>query len=209
MRLEMMKKTPFIAVLLLLSAVLLGGCLYQPVATGATATPAVTTSPVNVEPWELISKEEAEELTGNKELKDPLISPTASPGAYSGFVLCLYDTAVKGGRFLQISVLQTTQAMASQGVTPKMAFDTLRSPGPMYSPDPKLMVVQGVGDEAYILPPGMHIMYRGYYIVIGVGDPDDEASQAILINAGKKAVENLAAILGVPAPTESPTSAPQ
>jgi hypothetical protein len=237
----MMKRISLIAALALLAAVFLGGCsLVQPSA-GGTAAPVVTASP-DIDPRLLMPKKDAEALVGNA-LQDALIllsanplataaaqpSPSspasagpaatsAAPPAASNFIECFYETAVKGGRFLQITLMQTTQELANSGVSAKAYFDsliTLDSLG-----DPKLMMVQGVGDEAFILPPGIHIMSRGYYIVIGVGNPDDAANREILMNAGKLAVKNLNDLLGplppatappsaTPAATATPTAAPK
>jgi hypothetical protein len=222
-----MKKTSILLALVMLSALLLGGCFGVP---GTVSTPSATITPSpDIPPDRLISRGEAEALVGNA-LKEPTVRPTARPIAQQytpvpgstlspsvaptaspaliEYVMCFYDSAVKGDRFLQISVLQNTPYMAAQGIPVKNLFDRLRSPGPGVMSDPTLMVVENVGDEAYILPPGIHIMFQGYYIVIGVGDPVDPDNEKILVEAGRLAVKNLAAILGVPAPTDKPTAPP-
>lgn len=221
-----MKKTSILLALVTLSALLLGGCFGLP---GTVSTPSATITPSpDIAPDRLISRGEAEALVGNA-LKEPIVRPTVGPmaqytpapgstlspsvaptasPALIEYVMCFYESAVQGDRFLQISVLQNTPYMAAQGVPVKGLFDRLRSPGPGVMSDPTLMVVEDVGDEAYILPPGIHIMFQGYYIVIGVGDPVDPDNVKILTKAGKLAVENLAAILGVPAPTDKPTAPP-
>jgi hypothetical protein len=219
----MMKRISFIAALALLAATFLGGCslLGQPATSGGTAAPVVTASP-QVDPRLLMPKKDAEALVGNA-LKDPQIllssnylaataaaqpsqslAPSASAPviATSNYTECFYETAVKGGRFLQITLLQTTPEMAKNGVSNKMQFDALLKLNPLG--DSKLMVVPGVGDEAFILPPGIHIMRRGYYIVIGVGNPDDAANREILMNAGKLAVAKLDALLGPEPPATTP-----
>ncbi len=55
----------------------------------------------------------------------------------------------------------------------------------------ELTQVDGIGDEAFIATPGIHILKGDYYIVIGVGNSSDEDNRAILKTSGIRAVENL------------------
>lgn len=223
-----MKKIPLILAAVLLLGVLLGGCFNLPLASTGPK-PSYTPSP-EIGPLLLIPKADAERLVGNA-LQAPVIMPTAHPAtsaaasatpvptgspaasvgptatpAANSNVFCFYETAVKGGRFMQITLMQTTEAMAANSVSAKDYYDAQKGKGPSTVGDPSLTMVKGVGDEAFMLPPGIHILFKGYYIVIGVGDPTVQANQDILMAAGKLAVKNLAAILGVPEPTEAPAA---
>ena len=51
--------------------------------------------------------------------------------------------------------------------------------------------VEGIGDEAYIATPGIHILKDGYYITIGVGNLSLPENHERLKEAGKLAMENL------------------
>lgn len=51
--------------------------------------------------------------------------------------------------------------------------------------------VEGIGDEAYIATPGIHILKDGYYITIGVGNLSLPENHERLKEAGKLAKENL------------------
>ena len=54
--------------------------------------------------------------------------------------------------------------------------------------------VDGVGDEAYFATPGLHILEDGYYILIVIGNLDDEGNSEKLVEAGKLAAWNLATV---------------
>ena len=242
----LMKKISVIIAAALLCSVLLSGCAAL---SGATPGPTVTASPY-LDPSLLISKQEAESLVGNA-LEDALVQPTtpptesmepitqpaptgtgtAAPSAgptqtpsYSNFMMCYYDSAVKGGRFLQISVMQVTPQMAAQSGQAGLGdlsalgqFNAMKGKGPSTTGDPTMMIVSSIIGEkfetvdAFILPPGIHLYYRGYYIVIGVGDPSDAANEQILEKAGQLAVHNLDRILdSAPStPQASPSGAAQ
>jgi hypothetical protein len=229
----MKKAILFLAFLLL--ALPLGGCYgLMPQSTGPDVS--VTPSPY-VNPETLIPKADAEKIVGNAlenalELPtfpsasaaaevQPAVSgmPAAAPlvnPAPAQIMTCFYEAAAEGGHFLQVGLLQTNDAMAAQKVTARMQYDALKGKGPSTTADPKMIVVSGVGDEAVIEVPGIHILFRGYYIIVGLGDPYDgtvypngKTNEQMLIEAGKLAVENLAAALGVPAPTQTPSETPQ
>jgi hypothetical protein len=55
--------------------------------------------------------------------------------------------------------------------------------------------VEGIGDEAYLATPGLHILSDGYYISIALGNPSDKKNQEMLKEAGLLAVDNLKATL--------------
>jgi hypothetical protein len=230
----MKKIIPLLALLLLIAP--LGGCFGMgPQSTGPVAT--VTPSPY-VNPELLIPKGDAERILGSA-LKNPVQLPETFPPATaaaetepaasgvpeaprrinpapSKLLICFYEAAEPGGRFLQVSMLQTNDEMAAQKVSARLQFDALKGTGPSNVADPKLYLVEGVGDEAFIAAPGLHIMFNGYYILVSLGDPYDptvhpngKTNEQMLLEAGKLAVKNLAEILGVTAPAEGPQSSPE
>jgi hypothetical protein len=195
-----MKKVSLIIALLLLCAALFSGCTFtlptaEPtLAPGVTASPAPTVGP-KIEPEQLISKQEAEELVGNS-LKEGTKESLAS----DGMELCFYDAPSKDKHFLQISIYQAA-SMPSATQNPLAIFNSLISATPQASVAPSTtplihQVVTGIGDQALIAPPGIHIAYSGYYIAISVGDQNIPANQEILKKAGLKAVENLKKLIG-------------
>lgn len=229
-----MKKTVSLLALLLLITPL-GGCFgmgQQPTGPAVSVTP----SPY-VDPELLIPRHEAEKLLGNA-LQSPVQLPDTFPPATaaaetqpvasgmpaaarktnpapSKLMICFYETAEPGGHFLQVGLLQTNDDMAAQRVSARYQYDALKGAGPSKAADPKMFVVEGVGDEAFIAAPGLHIMFSGYYILVSLGDPYDpkvhpngKTNEQMLVEAGKLAVRNLAAVLGVPAPAESPAATP-
>jgi hypothetical protein len=211
-----MKKVFLFVVLMMLCAALLGGCYFDPAAY-ATPTPGGTgpsasvgptpTASAMIEPDKLISKAEAETLVGNG-LGDGEIDLNTA----AGMKQCFYNgDSKKKEHFLQISVTQQA-LMPSPTMKPQTAFDALKgispqssspkssssqtpTPTPQSSPSAVIAQVTGIGDDAYIANPGIHIMYKGYYISIAVGDPSIPANQDILKAAGKLAVENLQKML--------------
>ncbi|NLO28520.1 MAG: hypothetical protein GX113_10165 [Actinobacteria bacterium] len=55
--------------------------------------------------------------------------------------------------------------------------------------------MEGIGDEAYLATPGLHILSDGYYISIALGNLSDKENQEMLKEAGLLAVDNLKATL--------------
>lgn len=193
-----MKKGFSTIILLLLAVAVLAGCC-APVPAGPSGTPWPTSSPAPVgpviEPTALISKAEAEVLL-NTMLKDdtdnkpePTTSPAATPAPLAkGMKMCYYGAAGKNAPFMQVTVYE--KGLVGAGAQePRHVYDTLK-----HSVTP--VAVPGLGEDAFIAAPGIHIAYQGYYIMIAVGDPTVPANVEILKNAGAKAVENLMKVLG-------------
>ena len=138
-----------------------------------------------IEPFQLISKSEAEQLIG-----EPLQDPKNTETKVVGQKISFYD-AVKedSNKFLQVT-LQQEAFMPDNGQSPKSIYGTIKNAFPTNDK------VDGVGDEAFIAPPGLHILKGSNYITIGVGNSNDPKNREILKAAGKKAVENLEKLTG-------------
>jgi len=133
-----------------------------------------------IEPDELISKTEAEQLIG-----ESLKAGERKDTKAVGMKLCVYN-AVKEDtfKFLQVSITQKT-FMPDNGQSPESIYKSIKD---NYE---NAVVVEGIGNEAFIAPPGLHILNGTYYITIAIGNSDDEKNRETLKAAGKKAVENL------------------
>ena len=75
--------------------------------------------------------------------------------------------------------------MPTNGQSPKAICESLKANFP------NAVNVEGIGDDAFIASPGLHVIKGDYYITIGVGNSNDPKNRQILKEAGKKAVENL------------------
>ncbi|MEW6519874.1 MAG: hypothetical protein AB1461_10720 [Thermodesulfobacteriota bacterium] len=142
-----------------------------------------------VEPGQLISKAEAEIFTGEK-----LIDGQYDEKPAVGMKKCFYGAAAgNSGNFFQISVQQTLfmpQATLESGQTPKSIFDNTRK----ILADGRIDL-KGLGDEAFIGTIALHILKGDYYITIRLGNPDGKENRKELEAAGRKALENLDALL--------------
>jgi hypothetical protein len=133
-----------------------------------------------IEPCELISRAQAGQLVG-----EPMKAPEKRENKVVGQKLCIYHAAGEGSfRFLQISLTQQA-FMPTGGQSPKSIYEALKANFP------KAVEVAGVGDDAFIAPPGLHILKGNYYITIAVGNSDDPKNREILKAAGEQAIENL------------------
>ena len=131
-----------------------------------------------VEPCTLISKGDAESYIGQ-----PLKDAERSETPIVGLKLCVYNTVNDGsGKLLQIGLTQQA-FMPSNGQTPKSIYEALKT-------NFKTAVhVDGIGDDAFISPPGLHVLKGGYYLTIAVGNSNDPKNQELLKIIGKKLVE--------------------
>lgn len=188
-----MKKGLIAALLLVVFAGLMTGCMGGGIAAEVTASPlhsGVTASPLpslnpQVQPEQLISAQEAAQLLGVEKIPEQSAGATTPPNsiAKEGMFFAFYDAG--DGRFLQLTVHQRIEEKTS-GV-PKDLFDRLQRNAK------DLVAVEGVGDSAFIAAPGLHMMANGYYVVIAVGDPTAAKNVEILKNAGKLVADKLAA----------------
>lgn len=138
-----------------------------------------------IEPCQLISKSEAEELLGKA-----LTDPEKADNAVVGQKICFYDSLSDDAEgFLEVNLTQQA-FMESDGLTSRFLFDSIKE-----NFEDEFIEIDGIGDEAFIATPGIHILKGEYYIVIGVGDSSDETNRVILKAAGKKAVGNLESLI--------------
>lgn len=130
------------------------------------------------EPAMLITKEDAKVLTGVS-----FGECTTKEEPRVGLKLCVYE---KDGAFLQVGLSQLAfmdKKTREGGTTPQSIFKTTKSA--MQDP----AKIDGVGDDNFLMPPGLHILKGQYYLTVSFGlmSKDKEKLEA----AGMKAVENL------------------
>ncbi|MFH0781406.1 MAG: hypothetical protein V2B20_05570 [Pseudomonadota bacterium] len=126
-----------------------------------------------IEPAMIISREDAKALTGVG-----FDECTVKEQPAVGLKLCVYE---KDGAFLQIGL---TQAMnMKSGNTPESIYNSIKGG---FKDAAK---IDGVGDDNFIAPPGLHILTNGYYLTVSLGLMTKDREK--LKTAGMKAVENL------------------
>lgn len=137
-----------------------------------------TTGSKVIEPAMIISREDARALTGVD------FGPcTLKEQPAVGLKLCVYE---KDGVFLQLGLTQAAFMIKKGRNTPESIYNSIKA---AFQDAPR---IEGVGDDNFIAPPGLHIMKNGYYLTISLGlmNKDREKLKA----AGLKAVEKLSAI---------------
>ena len=155
----------------LLSSLLLAGC------GGGGATP---TAAKIIDPCDLVSKTEAQQYLGQP-LKDPEKKETAAVG----LKLCVYNTVQEGsGKLLQIGLTQQS-FMPKNGQSPQKIYDSLKGNFT------NALKVDGIGNDAFIAPPGLHVLAGNYYLTVAVGNSNDPKNQELLKTIGKKIVSKL------------------
>lgn len=187
-----MKKGFFAALLLLLSVVLLAGCVgtgwvertASPLPSGATPDPTATVNPAKT-PEQLISAEEAAQLLGVGSIaaQSPDATPLPNSIPMDGMTFAFYNAG--DGMFLQVALYQRIEDNKNIKF-PKDVYERLKRN--TVSP----VAVEGIGDDAFIAPPGLHMLVDGYYVMIAVGDPADTKNVEILKKAGELVAGKLA-----------------
>jgi hypothetical protein len=136
-----------------------------------------------IEPQQLVSKEEAAGIVGDVKDGENKEQPAV------GQKICFYDKA-DGSGFLQISLTQQA-FMDNTGNTPESLYTALKDA----VADKDQETADGLGGEYFFGTPGLHILYKGYYINIAAGNSDSSGVRDVLKQAGATAVKNLDAIL--------------
>lgn len=156
---------------LLLAVSLLCGCDKKESGTAETASVKI------IEPAMIISREDAKALTGVN-----FGECTVKEEPRVGLKMCVYD---KDGALLQLGLIQVAfmdQKTRAGGNTPESIYTTTKS---AFKDAGK---IEGVGDDNFLAPPGLHILKGGYYLTVSMGMSKDKEK---LKAAGLKAVENL------------------
>ena len=142
---------------------------------------------IAIEPEQLLSQDEVSALLG-----EPVKQVEKSQMETVGQKIALYDPAEDGSfLFLQISLSQVSSMPSGSSITPEEIYGSSKAALDETSD----FAVSDIGDDCFSGTPGLHILYKGYYIVIGAGNTNDETVQAVLLEAGKLAVANLSALL--------------
>ena len=159
-----------------------------PPASAPAASEDNTPSGTIIEPEQLISKQEAEQLLGEavkegEKKEQPVV----------GQKICFYDAQNEDSEsFLQISITQEA-FMKSGSQTPESIYETTKE---ALIETGEQRSISGVGDEYFFGTPGLHILKDGYYLCIAADNSDNSKVQEILDQAGALAVANLKKALG-------------
>jgi len=137
-----------------------------------------------IEPCNLISKNEAENI-----METPLREGHYTENKITGQKICIYEAADKNSFvFLQISLTQNEFIPAnilSAGQNAKTIFTSIKNAFPDREN------INEIGDDAFIAPPGIHILKGDYYLTIGAGNIKRNKDK--VISAGAKAMANIEA----------------
>lgn len=135
-----------------------------------------------IAPCEVLTQADAEAIMG-----EAMKEGESRDNKVVGQKLCLYNAAEESSfAFLQISLTQNAfmpEDTLTSGQNARRIYETTKSAFPDRE------TVNGMGDEAFIATPGIHILSGDYYIVIGAGNLQRNKDKVMA--AGKKAVENL------------------
>ncbi len=128
-----------------------------------------------VEPAMLITSADAMELTGGS-----FSDCTVTEQPVVGMKLCVYDN---GKDFLQIGLTQAAFMAENNRRDPKEIFNGIKAAFP------DAAKIEGVGDDNFVAPPGIHVLKGDYYISLSLGlmamDQDKLKAAAL------KAIDNL------------------
>lgn len=108
--------------------------------------------PVIINPCDVITRDDAEKIMGEK-LKSGQLQEQKAIGQK----ICLYEAADDNSfTMLQVSLLQGQRA--------KIIFAEIKANFPDHES------VDGIGDDAFIATPGIHILRNDYYLCIAAGN---------------------------------------
>lgn len=137
-----------------------------------------------IEPSQLISQDEAESIIGHA-----LDTAEDSEQERVGLKQRFYGSSDDLEAFLQVSLTQQAAMPPEQTQTPE---DLYRAITENFDDAVK---VEGIGEEACFATPGLHILEKGYYILVAVGNLSVEANREKLKEGGRVAVGNLRTLL--------------
>ena len=171
------------AILVLLLISILSGCggSAEPPKKAADSSPSTATTSVKmIEPCNLVSKSEAQQYLGQ-----PVKEAEKKETAAVGLKLCVYSTVEEGsGKYLQIGITQQS-FMPNNGQTPKKIYDALKDNFK------NAVKVDGIGNDAFLAPPGLHVLAGNYYLNFAVGNANDPKNLALLKTISKTVVGKL------------------
>ncbi len=128
-------------------------------------------SRAEVNPCHILMRQEIDEIMGEKMNEGKLEEKKVT-----GMKLCLYEPIdVNSFSMLQITILQ--------GENAKKHFSVIKKGFPDHE------VVEGIGDDAFVAIPGLHILTDRYYITIAAGNLTKNKDKALA--AGKKVADRL------------------
>lgn len=128
-------------------------------------------SPSPIDPCSLITHMDADDIMGEKMKAGQFQEQKAT-----GMKLCLYEAADDNSfSMLQVSI--------TQGKAAKETFSMIKSNFPDHE------MIDGIGDDAFIATPGIHILKDGCYVTIAAGNLNRNRDKVLA--AGKMAVANL------------------
>lgn len=137
-----------------------------------------------IEPSQLISQDEAESIIGHTL---DVVEDTQEERV--GLKQRLYTATDDMNALLQIGITQQAAMPPEQTQTPE---DLYRAITENFDDAVK---VEGIGEEACFATPGLHILEKGYYILVAVGNLSVEANREKLKEGGRVAVGNLRTLL--------------
>lgn len=134
------------------------GCADREKPAPAAEAKSAVVSKELIDPCHLVMKDEAESLMG----------VTFEPGQVTeqkvvGQMLCLYDEA-GGDAMLQVALTQVAALPRGSSLTPEGLYRSIRDEG-----FPDAVGLEGIGEESFLAPPGVHVLHKGYYLTLSVG----------------------------------------
>ena len=140
-----------------------------------------------VKPCDLVTRAEAERFLGT-----PLDEGQTTSQPAVGQSACVYHETGQGGggAMAQVAVSQTAAMPPGRLVSPEGLFRDIRRGG-----FPDAPRVEGVGDDAFLAPPGVHVLHRGYYLTLSVGLLRQDRER-VLRELAATATANLDRLLG-------------
>jgi uncharacterized lipoprotein YehR (DUF1307 family) len=168
-----------LAVILSLSCLfLLGGCGGEKKQAEATPKPAVQVAPEAV-----FTIDNVKAIVDYEPVQEPVEENTEK-----GTKQVWYHSEPLGkGDIVEVTVRQYSDSVAKETV--KAGYDQMKQKRP------NAVQVDGVGEDAYIAYPSVHVYQEGYHIQITAGSGADDVQKTVLTNAAQTAVQNLNTLL--------------
>lgn len=134
-----------------------------------------------IQPEELISLQDAQSIAKTRFADCRKTKQTAV-----GQILCIYES-LDSSRMLVVDLVQNA-AMGEDMLRYQNAASIFAATREMLM---DVVPVPGLGEDAFLAVPGIHVLVGEYYLTISFGKSDDESTRALLREAGRLAVQNL------------------